>query len=41
MGYVAVGFCCFFAGFLTASLLSANKCGECLAERMEAEKERK
>ena len=32
MGYVVVGFICFFVGFLLAGVLSANKCGECLAD---------
>ncbi len=32
MGYVVVGVICFCAGFIFAALMSANKCGECLAD---------
>ena len=40
MDFLIVGFLGFCAGFFCAALFSANKCGECKAERMEAERER-
>ena len=35
MDFLIVGFLGFCAGFFCAALFSANKCGECKAERME------